>query len=54
MRQRVLFLIIGLLVVSVASAIAVLAYMSRQATISSLNEQRDALIQFAVGKVEIG
>ena len=54
MRQRVLLLIIALLVVSVASAIAVLAYMSRQATISSLNEQRDALTQFAVGTVEIG
>ena len=49
MRQRVLILIIGLLIVSVGSAIAVLAYMSRQATISSLSEQQDALTQFAVG-----
>ncbi len=54
MRQRVLILIIALLVVSVGSAITVLAYMSRQATIKSLNEQRDALTQFAVGTVAIG
>ena len=54
MRQRVLVLIIGLLVVSVTSAIAVLAYMSRQATIRSLREQQDALTQFAVGTVELG
>ena len=54
MRQRVLLLIIALLVVSVGTAIAVLAYMSRQATVRSLNEQRDALTQFAVGTVEIG
>lgn len=54
MRQRVLVLIIGLLVISVTSAIAVLAYMSRQATIRSLREQQDALTQFAVGTVELG
>lgn len=54
MRHRVLILIIALLVVSIGSTIGVLAYRSRQTTVRSLNEQRDALTQFAVGTVEIG
>ena len=53
-RRRILASIIALLVLSVVSAIAVLAYMNRQATVRSLSEQHAELVNFAVNNVELG
>ena len=53
-RRRILVSIIALLVLSVVSAIGVLAYMNRRATVRSLGEQHVELVNFAVNNVELG
>ena len=54
MRQRILLPIIALLLISVISAIAVLAFMNRLTTIRSLTQQQQELVNFAVTNVELG
>ncbi len=53
-RRRILASIIALLVLSVVSAVGVLAYMNRRATVRSLSEQHGELVNFAVSNVELG